>query len=423
MTKVDDAAFVFLDTNLPLHCKRADQIDWCALAGRTPVTLVVALVVLRELQKQAIHNPKRKLRERADATLRWMNELLDHAVHPAPIRPGVDVLFLTAEPQIDLGKHRLSEQVADDQLIASALELQAQIGRAVQIATRDIALKLKLMADASRPGVLWMPDEFLLPNDPDPIEKENEELRRKVTKYEARFPSFRVTGPDGAQPVQFTRQRRRLPAADMRAKVRADHPKKPAAVAETTIAPNLSRRLKSMAQAEIIAVERINERIDLYYAEYDSYLEQLADWLGKNDLCYGLTLEVVNEGTFPATDIDVVVTLPDGVSVIDPSDRPKPPKAPLAPGKVAMPDIPDHLFRPPVPAWKRYPVFKDNTVRFPVERLKHGFTSALDMVVLSFASDEAVGSFTARVEISCEELPEPQEHDLHIVIAEPTKPE
>jgi hypothetical protein len=63
---------VFIDTNVAMHYQRPDQIDWKKLTGSDSVVLVAAPVLLSELERQKIHNPSRKLKERADAFIRWL---------------------------------------------------------------------------------------------------------------------------------------------------------------------------------------------------------------------------------------------------------------------------------------------------------------------------------------------------------------
>src|SRR4051812_13913095 len=111
---------VFLDANTALHFKRADQIDWCSLAETADVVLVAAPVFLRELEQQKVHNPSRKLRDRAKETIKWLHGFLDSTPTPA-VRPHVSLTFISCEPQIDFAARRLSERLNDDHLIASAV--------------------------------------------------------------------------------------------------------------------------------------------------------------------------------------------------------------------------------------------------------------------------------------------------------------
>src|SRR5258708_3041213 len=77
MPRPTSSQHIFLDCNSALHYRRADQIDWCALADSAEVALVIAPVFLRELEQQKVVNGSKKLRHRADDAVRWLASRLD----------------------------------------------------------------------------------------------------------------------------------------------------------------------------------------------------------------------------------------------------------------------------------------------------------------------------------------------------------
>jgi len=115
--------YVFLDTNTLLHFKRPDQIDWPSLLKCTPVTLVFAPVVIRELEEQKVHNHTRMIRERAQGVVTWLGKFIE-SDHQAQIRPNVQLQFIRTSPMVDFAAHRLPHSIFDDESIASIIEFR-----------------------------------------------------------------------------------------------------------------------------------------------------------------------------------------------------------------------------------------------------------------------------------------------------------
>jgi predicted ribonuclease YlaK len=167
--------YALLDTNSLLHFKRPDQIDWPALLKSSPVTLVFAPIVIRELEQQKVENPIRKLKDRAHSTLQWLAKYAD-AAEPISIRPNVFVQFIRRSPTIDFAVHHLAHTISDDQLIASALEFKSETNVPVTIVTADLGLRLKLR-EHDLEGVAPAETDRLA-DEPDEAERELAKLRR-----------------------------------------------------------------------------------------------------------------------------------------------------------------------------------------------------------------------------------------------------
>jgi len=61
----------FPDSNLFMHFRSLNEIDWCEFLQASAVEIKIAPVVTSELEKQKTLNPLRKLRERADNVLKF----------------------------------------------------------------------------------------------------------------------------------------------------------------------------------------------------------------------------------------------------------------------------------------------------------------------------------------------------------------
>lgn len=95
-----------------------------AITGAKKCVLHIAPVLLRELEEQKVYNKSERLRERANAVVKWFAELADRP-DPIELRPRVELVFIEHEPLVDFAGNRLSERTADDLLIASATYVAA----------------------------------------------------------------------------------------------------------------------------------------------------------------------------------------------------------------------------------------------------------------------------------------------------------
>lgn len=371
-------AHVFLDVNVALHFKRADQIDWCALAGAAQVVLVVAPVFLDELEYQKVHNPSRKLRERADGSVNWLAQFLRS---PRSVRPGVTSSFLDHEPHVDFAAHRLSPATADDQLIASVLDhLQTFTGR-VSVATADIGLEVKLRARRIEP--LLLPDDLRLPAEPDAVEKELQQTRQELARLKSRFPRLELSFDNGADRLELTfAAPPSAPSTPSLSETLAKYPPlaKPGSPPPRTGLPGIGGLAGALAGLQAFGLSA--ERIDRYNQDDD---------------------------------------LPK---------RPEAPKPPQRPGGLELVrsdlsggDPAGYLFHRPltdfkVPDLDGLPTvdMDRHQVRFSLRSLKHAFRQTFLPFHCRFPTRKAIRSFHVDFHVSAAELPEALTGQIHLIV-------
>jgi hypothetical protein len=56
--------FLFVDTNVLLHYRRLEEIDWLTLTASREVTIFLCPAVIRELDRQKVVHPQQKIRRR-----------------------------------------------------------------------------------------------------------------------------------------------------------------------------------------------------------------------------------------------------------------------------------------------------------------------------------------------------------------------
>src|SRR5664280_168504 len=191
----DETVHLVLDANSLMHFQRPDQIDWPAMLKCRSVSLIITPVLLREIEDQKVTNRSRKLRDRAQAVVALIANFIENEGHPE-IRKGVTLSFVRHSPLIDFAKHKLLHSIFDDELIATAIEYQAENDCRVAIFTADTGLRLKLPAHKLRPVI--PPEELRLPDEPDELEKENSKLKTELARHQNRLPRLQFTFIDGA---------------------------------------------------------------------------------------------------------------------------------------------------------------------------------------------------------------------------------
>ncbi len=424
---------VFIDTNIALHYQRPDEIDWRTLTESKNIILVGAPILLRELENKKIINSSKKLKDRAKNYISWLHKFLYDT--EAEVRTGVKWLFLPNEPNIDFHREGLSSEVADDHLIASVLDFINQPGTHVLVATADLGLRVKLLARNIK--VLDLPDSLRLPEEADPLTRENEELKKQIEHYESRMPKLSVAFESGDQHHQLQiRDPDVLPLPPPLEQIQKDHP--------YIWRPGLSARYKEgAAAAASVDTDRLaqlfrpsTERIDAYNSELERYFQEYQDFLGhhaawRQTMClhYSVKFVVSNEGTASASNFDLELFSPKDVWLVNDGelpDQPKPPEAPRHPGSIPAFQEYSHL-SPLMPVFPRdhiaknydgVPIISDdhNSACIWYPRLKHGFSHTSEELVFRFTSAEVAQAFSIDYRLSAEELPNLIEGKLHFKV-------
>ena len=427
-------AHVFIDANSALHFKRPDQIDWRTLANANEVVLVAAPVLLQELEEQKVINRSSKLRERAADYVKWLHQFVRRP--DTEIRAGVRWWFLPDEPQLDFAAERLSQSIADDHLIASVLDYTRQSGVSVLVATADIGLEVKLRS--RRIGVLELPEDLRLPAEPDPVELENRNLRRQIARFEARMPKLSVLFESGAQHHALSLRDPNANSVTSLDQIRDDNPymygTQAVARQRDTVGAALAE-FQRMTQQFGVSTERAdkyNEELEQYFNQYQHYLDDHAAWLETFGLHHLVKFVIANNGTAPASNVDLVLFFPDGTRPVDEDDIPEEPEAPKAPrrpqGIIEMAGLGGSDYLSPLMTPNLHDIIHANNdgqpivgkdgdaVRIGYSTLKHGFAVTSDDLTFRFADAAAVGAFSVEFRLSADELPDALEGQLHFRI-------
>ncbi len=442
---------LYPDTNIFLHYRRLDEIDWRTIVNAEELTIVVMQVVVRELERHKHQHPVKRIRRRADAIVSFLHGQLSQGMQdglPVSIREGVSLDFQRGEPQIDFANAGLVETVQDDHIVASVLALRVE-GAApdARIVTADVGLRVKAY-EHSIP-IVELPDDLKIVDGPDPQDREIADLRKQLAHYEQAAPQVGLAFEDGQNHWKFSPATTTVLAEDARqealARVREEHPKmalggdrQPSDRLPGGLDLAQTHRLVGRTGPSDAEVESYNEKLDEFYAAYLKHLEAMNKHRAIVARAVPLVLWLDNGGTAPADDLDVFLQFPPGVIVLDAEHFPSEPRPPTPPERPRARSILDAFGRTDLAALTRLhtpyvpdlsPVFPNESsptiedgksfrVSYHVRRLKHNLRERLDELRVIFSPDAEVRSFPIGVHIHVGNFPDEIAGKLHVVIAE-----
>ncbi|HET9066731.1 MAG TPA: PIN domain-containing protein [Gemmatimonadales bacterium] len=443
--------FAFLDTNIWVHFRPVEEIDWPRLLGACHVEIVVPRITVQELDKLKDSAPSRRVQDRARRGLKLVER---SSITPGePIRLNVRLRVLTDSVRSDFASLGLDPERADDVLIAamSAFRSENSSDRVV-LFSDDTGARITARQLDFEPMEL---DEDERLRDADPIEAENQRLRRQVQQLTIRLPVLAVRIQGG----QSGGTRLEVPTPAVHSENREDYVNAALASARR-LAPEQEAehkepqpRPKSASSGKGLDISKLASHwkgisaseYERYQRDRENYLSAVAkhaagEWRREdvNARSARLPMNLINSGTAVAHDLDVELHIPDGptVEVWSMTERlpePVPPTPPrtgfqfLTSG-LSTTDISSHgfprlgylddvRFQGDRPNISGASIRKSQSydVKYEVGRIKHNTTEELGVLKLIFAEPPKSKGLTIEWKIRCENLPEVVEGQLHIV--------
>jgi len=430
MNKYD--SYCFIDSNSFLHYRMFTDINWNKVTNSSSVLLIVCPAVLKELDQKKFSDYDINIRNRSQQVLSKMSKMAtSNLIYK--IEKNLDLLFISSEPSIDWEKEGLSSQIADDRIIASILG-QKNNFKNIILVTSDIGLTLK----ASNKGIkcISLPDEYRLNIKKDKKQKEIEKLRNKITVLENRLPVLKLKILADNEPADFikiTLNQIAAPSEDeLNRKLKAIRH-------ELQFKPS-SKNLGIFSDLLLYTkdeIERYEEDLNEYIKEMYKYYQEEYKFREIQSRLIELKFVIINVGNQPAEDIEIFTNFPDGFVMFSEDELPKKPKEPEKPTlprtqqemisnfqKSLIPNFPN-LNIPSIiaPNINRNlssgpQIRKTNSyeVKYDLDKLKHGIQKYLKPVYVLFESINLTKSFKVSYSILADNLPEPSNGNLNIVI-------
>ncbi len=296
---------VYPDTNVALHFKRFDEVDWLTLAGATEVDLAIALSVVEELDTKK-WEAGRAVKQRARDLGAWLGRLADGEF----IRKGVRVVFEVQESElsVDFRAERLSERSADDRLIAAMIAAARDGNTPVVAVTADLGLRRKLTARGL--AVLEPLDSDRRELERDEVVDENRRLKSRIAQLEGASAALELAFEDGTGKTTCELPVcRRLEESEIERIVRRERFR----LGEVQALPAAVRAAQQAMQARTpIPLER-------YLPDLRAWLREFSDSQSRRSLTFPIGFRLKNVGAGAAEETDIILSVPGRETSIGPS--------------------------------------------------------------------------------------------------------
>ncbi|RXF70523.1 PIN domain-containing protein [Arcticibacter tournemirensis] len=409
--------YFFLDTNIFLHFKPIENIQW---EGYVPgeYRIAIAPVVMEELDKKKFDN-KAKIKDRAKKVLGMFQDALFVDNHPL-------LCFCTedAVPE-DYNKFLLSQIVQDDRLLITILKfISTHQNDNCYLVTYDTGPMFK----AKRLGIkfLLLRNQELLPIEVDDQERENRELKLEIQRLKNLQPKLSLRFENGNLFMSFQLEERNNEGsanskrANKMAAIETDPFKNP-----IMQSPEMVRQYYGslyVLESYNKAIHRYNKALD----EYEKSFRHLRDWEVRS---LYFKAYISNEGGKPAEGLEISLKFPEEIAVCLPQDRPSYPRLPKKPrkddftitgiisGMVQNQEFESNFDLVQSPSiLENCIVDNEGTWIIKLKELKHKKSKEIGPLWLTFPDREMMQSFKVAFEIHANNLPVPINGDLNFII-------
>ncbi len=419
-----------------LHYQPLEKINFADILGLANHVVIIPLITLNELDQHKNTHQNAQIRERArnriNALKRWNKE--------GQLSPSLSIEFLPQRPMIDFHAYGLNTQWNDDQLIASIIQFKKDHpNERVVLLTQDTTLNLR--APTFGIETIDIPDEYLLPQEDDPLVKENRKLQNELNRIKQTQPKLIVRLSDMNDDENYVSRKLQTPSSEPS----PDKNKYLANLRESLSHPlrkdNFIKKQNAIEKAcnaidqqfsliEENELTRYKDDLENYISKMSEYFDELELYKEQQCRTIALQFELRNTGTVPATDIDLMMHFPDGFDLYTEDDRPNEPQEPSKPlpPQTLMEKMANlHLSSPYIPSIVNMPDFgppdpfslrKTNSyeLNYNMTNLKHGYLHNLKPLYLIFPSREGAKSFNCDYIITAANLPEPVNEQIHIIV-------
>lgn len=405
--------FLVLDTNVFLHYKDFEQIDWQSLL-KDDVTVCVPQRVLEEIDKHKDQS-RGKIQKRAKRLSARFSELfLQNAT------PRIPIVVMNHPLSTAFDDPRFHKEISDDWIILSAL--QSSCADTV-IVSGDNGILLK--AKQQGLGFFLMPDELLLADDASEEEKEIKQLKQRLEKYENRHPDPEITFADETPLLNIEKPVLENYKADLKkyeTELKNSFPYQ-SLTEETRTELNLLTDISNYIRSTVEQKKEYNKELDDFFEKKVLLKKvQLAKQL-LDQRFYKLAFWLSNGGTSSLGDTTVFLTFPDGVKVYNQDSKEvfhlEDPKEPVLKNNISSVVSPNRSTRSDekeIELWSPDKALDIREFKFFSNRLTHGMRCRLadsDDLYIDIAQ---CGNFTISWIIVDSELIEPARGELHVVI-------
>lgn len=419
---------IFIDTNIFLHFEDFDKIDWLKESSSDSCIIVIAPIVIDELDEKKIGTDR--ISKKARKTLQKI-EKLSNLENPK-IRENVLFKVLNEKPLKSIYEQNgLNFDEHDHRLIASIFQYKMSNKLAdIVLFSYDVGPRLRakqLGINAFKPN-----EKYLLPVTESEEGKKLKKLEQENKILKSRIPVLKLLFDNKKEDLEITTEKpvdfleySKIKMNELKfqypyLKFEKDDPYENPLL-------SISKSLCSLKEDQVIDY---NKKLDEYFTYYEkNYLKKLYEHEKKEKLTFSIKLLLFNTGSTPAEDIDIHLHLPDEFEVIKTSEIKEPPKKPQPPYKpksafdngitAACAKIlrPYQTNEQKIDINLNYPRIKNMNgfyIDYSFKKLKHGYSSPLENLSIIYDSHEKIKNFQINFTLSTANIPKAIQGILNI---------
>ena len=298
--------YLFLDTNSFIEFQPFESINWFEICGNSEYTIVISPIVIREINKHKDNSRGRK-RERARKARKRITEIAKNTVSSR-----LKVVFCKDPSKTAFENPQFNKEIADDWLIFSALEYNAEIDNKL-IVTNDTGIYL--IAKEFGIKSVEIPEKYLAPSDPTDEEIKIKELQKRISEYEDALPHVILSFQGGNNSLNISK----IDAPNFEGRIdqyaeelRGEYPYKHK---ETQNPYNLFQMPDFLHSEK--DYENYNALIEPYIENepYNMVFKDLADFL--NGAIIPLCFELNNEGKTPSGFLGIRLKFSNNATILN----------------------------------------------------------------------------------------------------------
>lgn len=396
---------VVLDTNIYLHCKDIEHIDWCKLLHADAVEIIVPLIVLNEIDKHKDSHPVAKIKKRARAVSKKLYEYFFNSNNEeAVIKENVTISSYA--PDVKPHDYGFEANRQDQYLIASILNLKEEHNQDIVLVSADNGALL--LAKNKGIKAMRMPDKFRLPDEKTKDEKEIDKLKRELTSIKNVMPKLNVSINNNLKsPFRLKATTLEIPTPKSLEEIEAKY--SPIATGK-----------KGLGYLGTYNIERkYEEDYNKYISEYQQYLLTLESL--RDLIIVEMNIVIVNQGGAPAKDIDISFDFPLGFCMFEHDKTEILPEEPTGP--TLQQSILDSFINIPLQPSIDMSIGDSFSLKMTdhheitdhIRSLKHGRSHTLPKLVLFFKADNLF-NFKAGYKFMVGNIPNTIEGELNFIV-------
>jgi len=261
-------------------------------------------------------------------------------------------------------------------------------------------------------------EKYLLPNQVSEEERKIKKLEKENQILKTRVPKLEVIFNNEKEFIKFKLKSKGYSdfntfKANKLSQIKSEHPHLKNS--------ELSNNKLLVSSLRLSQIRDYNYNLDDYYSEYEKCLENIFEHEKRESLSFEIEFLIKNTGNTPADDIDLHLHFPDGIELIENSEKeecPKLPKPPYRPkhafdfettnyqilpplySKIGSHNVTSNLNSPSIKKTNSY------NVDFHRDNLKHGYSEKLEKLLITFNNESNLNSFKIDYKLSSANIPD-----------------